>query len=94
MKLLFIAAVLIVSVIAVSGCISQPAPQEKLKCAADSECVPATCCHANSTVNIANKPDCTGAFCTLECRGGTLDCGCGTPACINGQCSINWNGSC
>jgi hypothetical protein len=60
-------------------------------CIADPDCVPAQCCHATSCVNKANAPKCEGVACTLDCRGGTMDCsgGCG---CMNHKCSARLTG--
>ncbi|MFO7567031.1 MAG: hypothetical protein R6X02_30585 [Enhygromyxa sp.] len=55
-------------------------------CQSDAECVKDSCCHASSCVAIADAPDCSAAVCTLECRGGTMDCygGC---VCQAGRCA-------
>lgn len=55
-------------------------------CQSDADCVKDSCCHATSCVAIADAPDCSGAVCTLECRGGTMDCygGC---MCQDGRCA-------
>ncbi len=59
---------------------------EELKCANNEDCAPAACCHADSCINKNFKPDCKRAFCTLECRPGTMDCGKGYCACENNKC--------
>lgn len=59
---------------------------EEEGCKADEDCVPATCCHADSCVNVENKPDCTGIMCTMECAPGTLDCG-GKCVCEGNVCT-------
>lgn len=65
--------------------------QDNFECNADTDCVPAQCCHSDSCVSIANKPDCKGMFCTEECQGGTMDCGCGSCACVNHKCQVTLN---
>jgi cbb3-type cytochrome oxidase subunit 3 len=64
-----------------------PAPIPNKECEKDSDCVPNSCCHADSCVNINNAPKCDRIFCTQECSG-PLDCGTGTCACVNNKCSI------
>lgn len=61
------------------------APPEK-QCAADSDCVPAQCCHASDAVNKEYGPNCSGRLCTLQCEPGTIDCGQGEIKCVSGQC--------
>jgi len=45
-------------------------------CNKDEECAPVAQCHSNQCVALANagtmKP---GMLCTMDCRGGTVDCG-------------------
>jgi len=55
------------------------------ECAVDADCVPASCCHPNSCVPAAQKPDCADVACTMECQAGTMDCG-GRCACEAGSC--------
>ena len=55
-------------------------------CIVDGDCVPASCCHSTSCVNKINAPNCTGMYCTMDCKPGTLDCGQGSCSCINGKC--------
>lgn len=45
------------------------------ECKADSDCVPAVCCHSGFCVNKRNAPKCTGTLCTQECMPWTTDCG-------------------
>lgn len=59
---------------------------ESFTCSVDLECIPATCCHANSCVNKENAPDCSAISCTMSCNPGTLDCGQGDCKCLNNQC--------
>jgi hypothetical protein len=54
-------------------------------CSVDADCVPASCCHPTSCVPAAQKPDCSGIMCTMQCAAGTLDCG-GRCACEAGSC--------
>lgn len=56
------------------------------ECSADSDCVPATCCHASEAVPLAEAPDCSDIFCTTVCEPGTIDCGQGEIKCVNGKC--------
>lgn len=56
-------------------------------CRADSDCVPAQCCHPAEVVNKKFAPDCTATMCTMMCKG-PLDCGAGTPVCKNNVCVI------
>ena len=57
------------------------------QCSADSDCVPAQCCHPTGTVNKNYAPDCSGVFCTAVCEPGTLDCGQGEIKCLSGKCA-------
>ena len=76
---------LITTLLILIGCNNQEIPQE-LKCNSDSDCVPASCCHPSSCVNINFKPDCTGIRCTMECAPETMDCGQGSCVCKNNKC--------
>jgi len=62
----------------------------KLVCQTDLDCVPAACCHSGSAVNYLHAPNCSEIACSMECRPGTLDCGGGTPACVNNRCQVKW----
>ncbi|HLC52253.1 MAG TPA: hypothetical protein VJI98_03365 [Candidatus Nanoarchaeia archaeon] len=77
--------ILVITIFLVS-CTSQV--QSNKQCAVDNECVPAVCCHAKDTVNQANAPDCSAILCSLECEPGTLDCGQGGLACVEGACTV------
>ena len=68
-----------------NGNLSQPSDKQPV-CMSDSDCVPAQCCHAVSCVPKASAPNCSGVFCTQECRPNTLDCGQGRCRCIEGRC--------
>ena len=59
-------------------------------CFADTDCVPAQCCHSTDVVNKIYAPKCSGVFCTENCLQGTLDCGFGKPLCVNNRCTIMW----
>ncbi len=75
-------------VIVFLGCISLPSdvPEDEMDiCTIDSDCVPATCCHATDCVNAHFEPDCSGVVCTAQCVFGTVDCG-GGCACVSGRC--------
>lgn len=56
-------------------------------CLVDSECVPSSCCHAESCVLVGEASDCSDIFCTQECSG-PLDCGAGVCGCVEGFCVI------
>jgi len=68
------------------GCIATEKP-----CVQDSDCVPATCCHANEAVNKDQGPDCKGQLCTMECVPGTIDCGQGKVQCVDEMCKVVLN---
>jgi hypothetical protein len=53
-------------------------------CRRDSDCVPATCCHATRCTPRAKAPACNGVMCTLDVRPGTLDMG--RCVCRNAKC--------
>jgi putative hemolysin len=55
------------------------------------KCVPASCCHASSCVLESSAPNCSGVFCTMECRAGTMDCGAGHCGFVDGKCEVIWN---
>jgi len=55
-------------------------------CTLDSDCVPEQCCHPVSCINKNYAPDCSGIFCTMECKEGTMDCGQGSCKCVEGKC--------
>ncbi len=59
-------------------------------CFVDEDCVPAQCCHPTDVVNKIYAPSCSGVYCTEECKKGTIDCGCGKPACVDNKCAIIW----
>lgn len=56
------------------------------ECAADSDCVPDSCCHAKECAAKGSGPDCSGIMCTQDCAPGTLDCGQGSCVCENKKC--------
>lgn len=61
-----------------------------LECEVDADCFATECCHPDSCVNAASRPDCEGVACTEECRPGTMDCGCGSCVCVDGNCAVEW----
>ncbi len=81
--LLLAGALLLVSC---AGAVQKAIPPEK-QCATAADCVKAQCCHAADAVNKAYAPDCSGVFCTMECRPGTLDCAQGDMQCLQGKCT-------
>ena len=56
----------IVLIVLVSLLLVSCTPSEKA-CSADSDCVPATCCHPTDALNKAYAPDCGGTLCTDVC---------------------------
>ncbi len=80
MKEMVIGLLLIASVFIFS---CTPAAEQ---CSADSDCVPAQCCHPTGAVNKNNAPDCRGVLCTAVCEPGTIDCGQGEITCVSNQC--------
>ncbi|MBS3078997.1 hypothetical protein J4218_02660 [Candidatus Pacearchaeota archaeon] len=56
-------------------------------CKENKDCVPASCCHADSCVNIKNKPDCSNKICSMDCES-ILDCGVGKCGCVNNKCAV------
>ena len=59
--------------------------EQPVSCTANSDCVPASCCHADTCIPVSDGPPCKGTFCTQECAPGTIDCG-GGCQCVNGEC--------
>jgi hypothetical protein len=58
-------------------------------CRSDSDCVPASCCHAKSCVSRAMAPACFGVSCPQDCVPETLDCG-GACLCIHNRCAAGF----
>ena len=56
-------------------------------CSENNECVPASCCHAESCISSDKAPVCNRTVCTQECSS-TLDCGQGSCGCINNKCTV------
>ena len=89
--LIFAVAVLIFLAYIISTSIqNMQAPADNVSCKADSDCVPAQCCHATSVINKNFAPDCRETVCTLECREGTIDCDHGEIKCVDDKCTIIW----
>ena len=85
--------IIILSISAVLIARSRSIPQnwenktgEKGYCTADSECVPAGCCHSATCVYKAKAPNCSNSACTAVCEPGTLDCGQAECKCMNSEC--------
>ena len=57
------------------------------QCFADSDCVPAQCCHPTEAVNKEEAPDCSATACTAVCEG-PLDCGQGEIKCLSNRCTV------
>jgi len=55
-------------------------------CSANSDCVPASCCHPSSCVAKGQAPSCKGIMCSQSCEPGTLDCMQGSCICENDEC--------
>lgn len=64
-----------------------PTPMTAAGCTADSDCVPAQCCHPTSCINKVAERSCSGIACTMSCQG-PLDCGAGRCGCVKGTCSV------
>jgi hypothetical protein len=74
---------LLLFLIFLAACSSAPVITE---CVSDADCVPVSCCHADSCVPVEQGPGCTDSFCSQECRPGTIDCG-GGCFCQQGKCA-------
>jgi hypothetical protein len=83
LSLVFIASLELLKAPAID--VVQPAQSDA--CSADSDCVPATCCHATACVPASQAPDCSGTACTLSCDV-PLDCGGAKCACNQGKCAV------
>jgi len=94
-KEIFIIALFIVVVLLIILCFCSNKfnnyEEKTNECNADSDCIPASCCHASSCINAENAPKCDGIFCTMECASNTLDCGQGSCKCKNNKCSADFN---
>ncbi|MEJ7727852.1 MAG: hypothetical protein WKG00_01415 [Polyangiaceae bacterium] len=55
-------------------------------CKTDTDCSPSGCCHATACGGKSKAPDCKAVQCSMECRGGTIDCG-GGCLCQDGHCA-------
>lgn len=55
------------------------------ECQNDRDCVPATSCHASACTSAARRGKAADEPCTMECRGGTVDCGYNHCACVKGR---------
>lgn len=53
------------------------------ECQTDADCVPAVACHASTCSPAAHKV--ADIPCTMECRGGTVDCGYNHCGCVKGR---------
>ncbi len=84
-KTILLVVIIILTVLALYSQVDLENPKE-IYCEKDSDCVPAQCCHPTSCVNKNYAPDCSGIFCTMECKPDTLDCGQGKCVCINNKC--------
>lgn len=83
MKKMFLLLGLLVLVV---SCTQTNIPPEK-QCQVDGDCIPSSCCHSTDAVNKNYPPDCEGIICTVDCQGGTLDCGQGEIKCLQNQCT-------
>jgi hypothetical protein len=83
----FVLILVLIILTAVVLVISYPRKEKGTEyCKVDEDCIPAQCCHPTDCVNVANKPNCKGIFCTMECKPGTMDCGNGYCDCVNNEC--------
>ena len=90
----FVSLFLMAGVLLLAGCYHTLAPYgdnttnktTDVECQTDSDCVPASCCHASACISKDLAPECSGIACTLECKSDTIDCG-GGCACVNGKCN-------
>jgi len=57
-------------------------------CTKNSDCVPASCCHASSCISINNAPICSRIACSMGCKPGTMDCGQASCVCQNNKCAV------
>ena len=78
---------LIIILVLMAACVSVTIP-DKNYCVADSDCVPAKCCHANESVNKIMSPNCQMISCSQECVPGTIDCNQGEIKCLNNECKV------
>ncbi len=86
MNKIFLIVMLLMFLILINGC-KEDIP-EKIYCNKDSNCIPATCCHPSSCVNINYRPDCEGLMCSMECAPETMDCGQGHCECAGNKCAV------
>jgi len=54
-------------------------------------CVVASCCHASECVWESEAPDCGGIFCSMNCIGGSMDCGAGHCEIVDEKCGVVWD---
>jgi hypothetical protein len=67
------------------------AQSEASVCRSDADCVPDACCHPKGCTLLSEAPEgCGEVMCSAECKAGTLDCGQGACACIDGACGVRW----
>lgn len=90
MKQIILFIFLITSLLLISCTSSSSISQEK-SCTQDSDCVPATCCHANTSINKEFAPNCQNVLCSMGCEPNTLDCSQGQVKCVNNACSVIFN---
>ncbi|MBR9706295.1 hypothetical protein GOV14_04620 [Candidatus Pacearchaeota archaeon] len=89
-SLLYVIAVLFVLFIIVIILAMKNSPEKEdvvSECNIDTDCVPDTCCHPESCVAKDLAPDCTSAFCSLECSS-VLDCEASSCSCVNNKCEV------
>ena len=75
--------ILILILILITAC----TPQKPPECQTNKDCVPAACCHPSACIPKEKAPNCTGIFCSMECRPHTMDCGAGYCACKDNKCT-------
>jgi len=64
-----------------------PKSVNEKSCSIESDCVPDSCCHAESCVAKEYAPNCDGIICSMVCST-ILDCGQARCGCIKGQCEV------
>lgn len=83
--LLLAVAFLLVAVVRIAQPLATQVPLSE-SCWFNFECAPDSCCHARACVHRLAAPRCRDAFCSMDCKGGTLDCG-GKCTCRHGRCA-------
>jgi hypothetical protein len=91
MLMVILAAIVLAGIIALFYFVEIQVEATQGECTTDDDCVPSTCCHADSCVPKGEAPSCDDTFCTAVCEPGTLDCNQGSCKCINNKCGAVFN---